>query len=141
LAEEPRRVEGSEPPPAGPPPFPGAAQTGMLVRALEDALVDPRKDITNLQTSTRTDFWRLLCSFAAGFVLLATMLVVGYHWLDDRIIVQSARLEDRIAKTDDRVNSLGSLLTRVDQKLQDLLDRIPPQPVAPPQPAAPPRRQ
>jgi hypothetical protein len=130
---ESQHSDGAEPPKAGPPPVSAeTAQTGILVRAIEAALVEPLKRISELRSDNRTDQKWMLTAFAAGFLLLAGMMITGYHWLDERIIAQSTRLEDRLGKTDDRVNSLGSLLTRVDQKLQDLLDRIPPQPTAPP---------
>jgi len=43
------------------------------------------------------------------------MLVFGYF-----------RLDDRISKTEDKINALTVTLTRVETKLGDLLERIPP---------------
>ena len=100
-------------------------QTRALVRALEHALRDFREDLVEVKTRAHTDFFRTLWVFGVGFVLLAGMVIEAYRWAADDLRLASTRLENRIDKVDDRVVTTGNTLTRVDQKLQDLLDRVP----------------
>jgi hypothetical protein len=60
------------------------------------------------------------------------MIIGSYHWLDDKITSESDKIGSKIDKADDRIVILGSDLSRVDQQLKDLLERIPPVATPPP---------
>jgi hypothetical protein len=107
------RAEDSEPPArlAQVPPPDIAAGTGQL-RLIVQELKD---DIKEIKSHRHSDFVFHLSVLAGGFILLATMLIVGYFKLDERII-----------KSDDKINTLANNLTRIETKLGDLLERIPP---------------
>jgi hypothetical protein len=92
---------------------PSAAQTRLLVRAVQDSLVDVKTDIREIKSGEHAHFLLLLKIFGAAFVLLSGMLIFGYF-----------RLEDR-------VSALDSSSIRIDTKLEDLLLRIPPIPTPP----------
>ncbi|SRR5579883_2097478 len=95
------------------------AQTGHLVRALHeglrDAVSDFREDIAGIRDHHRADYWRLLYVFGAGFVALVAVFGWGY-----------SRLDDRFTRADERRESMEKTLTRIETKLEDLLQRIPP---------------
>lgn len=136
----PEREEGAPLPGTqeGMPPHinPAAAQTGQVVRAVQDAvrqgLSDIKADLTKIETRSHTDYHRLLYIFGAGFLALAAMTIEAYRWGHEDLIAASSKVETRIEKTDDRVVSMGNSLSRIDQKLQDLLERIPPVQTPPP---------
>jgi hypothetical protein len=115
---------------------PIAQQTGMLVRAVQEAVQDSvghlRTEIAQVHVHARSDLKWTMAAFAAGFVLLGGMIFEAYHWVDGHVGTSVTRLEDKISKTDDKVDALGISQARIDQKLQDLLDRIPPVPTPPP---------
>jgi hypothetical protein len=107
-----------------PPPIsPHAAQTGALVRAIQDALKDSiaelKREISETRTHSREDFHRLLYIFGAGFVAIAVLFAWGYSRLEDRFIAVSTKI-------DDKVDTLSNTVIKVDTKLGDLLERIPP---------------
>ena len=119
------RASGQPPDDSGQPPSvsTNAAQTGTLVRAVQDALrestADFRRDISEIRGHSRGDFYRLLYIFGAGFVALAIVFGWGYSRLEDRFTAVSTKIEDK-------VDSLEKALIKVDTKLDDLLARIPP---------------
>jgi hypothetical protein len=108
----------------------------MLVRAVQEAVEGSvghlRTEIGKVQTHARSDLKWTLAALAAGFVLLGGMMFEAYHWVDEHITTAAFRLEDKLSKTDDKVGTLGINQARTDQKLQDLLERIPPVPTPPP---------
>jgi hypothetical protein len=57
----------------------------------------------------------LLYVFGAGFVALVAVFGWGY-----------SRLDDRFTRADERRESMEKTLTRIETKLEDLLQRIPP---------------
>ena len=127
-----RRVRGDTEPPAegGPPPLsPAAAQTGVLVRALQDGLRDSvsdlRREISELKAHAHTDYNHLLYIFGAGFIAIAVLFGWGYSRLEDRFFNVSTKI-------DDRLGSLEKAVIKVDTKLGDLLERIPPIPTPAP---------
>jgi len=71
-------------------------------------------DVKEIKSHRHSDFVFSISIFAGGFVLLATMLIVGYFKLEDRI------------------QTLSNIIIRADTKLEDLLLRIPPIPTPPP---------
>lgn len=91
-----------------PPEIAGAAQTRLLIKAIEDSLKDLKDDVKDIKSHRHTDFVFHISIFGAGFLLLAGMLIFGYFRLDDR------------------VSKLSDTSIRVDTKLGDLLERIPP---------------
>jgi hypothetical protein len=98
-----------------PPDIAGAGQTRLLIKAIEDTVAELKTDVREIKSYRHTDFLYVITMFAAGFLLLAGMLVFGYFRLDERLV------------------SATATLIRVDTKLEDLVRRIPPVPT-PPQP-------
>lgn len=94
----------------------GSAHARAVVQEVKD-------DIREIKKDQKVDFRIVLGIFGAGFVILGTMLIVGYF-----------RLDDRITKLDDKISSLSTTLVRIDTKLEDLLARIPPTQTAPHRP-------
>jgi hypothetical protein len=140
----PSRSGDSEPGAEGPGPkqlSPESAQTGALVRALQetmkDALNDLRNDIREVRTdlkdirneinkiepaaakSIREEFHKLLLIFGGGFIAVIAVFGWGYTRLDDHM------LENTKASTKDET------------KLDDLIARIPPVQASPSRAASP----
>lgn len=86
----------------------GAGQLRLIVGELKD-------DIRDIKSHRHSDFVFHVTVLAGGFLLLAGMLIFGYF-----------RLDDRITKSDDKINSLTNQVTRTNTQLEDLLERIPP---------------
>jgi hypothetical protein len=128
------RDDSGDPSPEGGPVklSPESRQTGQIVRAVQDAvhqgLREVRADLSRVETRAHTDYFRTLGAFALGFVALASMVIQAYRWGHEDLSAASVRLEGRIEKLDDRMVAISSNLTRTDQKLQDLSDRVPPVP-------------
>jgi hypothetical protein len=94
---------------------PNMAQTGHFIRTFESTLNEMKADVVIIKGNHHSDFRLLITYFAGGFLLLAGMLIFGYF-----------RLDDHYTKLDDKINSVVISNTRVDTKLDDLLQRIPP---------------
>jgi hypothetical protein len=86
----------------------GAGHTQAVVKSLEDSIAEIKTDIRELKNHRHSDFVYLITVFAAGFLLLSGAIGTVYFRLDDKI---------------DRLTQTG---IRVDTKLEDLLQRIPP---------------
>jgi hypothetical protein len=101
-----------------PPPPAAFGQARVIIDAIVDELKQDvreiRQDVREIKGYRHTDFLIYASMFAAGFIALAGMFIVGYLKLDDRIRV------------------LNNTSIRVDTKLEDLLQRIPPVPTPPP---------
>ena len=91
----------------------GAGQLRIITTQLEASIREIRSDIKDIKEHRHSDFRWLITVFAAGFLALATMFIVGY-----------LRIEDRI-------EPLSLSNAKIDTKLQDLLARIPPLPLPP----------
>jgi hypothetical protein len=91
-----------------PPEIAGAAQTRLLIKAIEDTVKDLKDDVRDIKSHRHSDLILHLSVFVAGFLVLGGMLIAGYFRLDDRI--------DKLTETS----------IRVDTKLEDLLQRLPP---------------
>jgi len=104
-----------------------AAQTRIIVEAVEGAVsrsLDPIKaDIREIKKDVR----KLLIGLVTGFLILAGMVLTSYRWLSTDMLSASDRLSDRIS-------ALEKSTTRADQKLEDLIARLPPATTAIPQP-------
>lgn len=86
----------------------GAGPLRLVIGQLDSAIGEIRSDIGNIKDHRHTDFKWLVTIFGLGFVALATMFIVGYM-----------RLEDRL-------DPLSISNTKIETKLDDLLARIPP---------------
>jgi hypothetical protein len=106
-----------------------SGQTRQLVQALETALRDSmaelHKEVAEIKTRSHTDYHRLLYIFGAGVAALIAVFGWGFARLDDRLIAIGDRLSDRVAE-------VATSQARTDQKLDDLIARIPPVPSPPP---------
>ena len=69
----------------------------------------------DIKSHRHSDFVFHITVLAAGFLVLGGMLIFGYF-----------RLDDRITKSDDKINTLTNAVTRINTQLEDLLERIPP---------------
>lgn len=90
------------------PDISGGGPATVIVREFRD-------DIREIKRDQKADFRIVISMFGAGVVVVVGMLIYGYF-----------RIDDRITKLEDRVNGMGTTLTRIDTKLEDLLARIPP---------------
>lgn len=97
----------------------GTGQTRVLAGVLEDGLKELRADVREVKAYRHSDFRILAGMIATCFLVLAGMVVTGYFKLDDRIALTTG-------KADDRITTLTTTSTRIDTKLEDLLQRIPP---------------
>lgn len=93
-----------------PPDIAGAGQTRLLIKAIEDSLKDLKDDVREIKSHRHSDFVFHITIFGAGFLILAGMLITGY------------------LKLDERITNLTNVSIRIDTKLEDLLQRIPPIP-------------
>src|SRR5580704_16428243 len=90
-----------------------AAEPVKSDRLLEESLRGVKSDIGEIKNHRHSDFVHMIEMFAAGFVLLAGMLIAAYFIIDGKF-----------DKLGDRVDRLSTTSTRVDAKLEDLLARI-----------------
>lgn len=86
----------------------GAGHLRLVVQELKD-------DIRDIKSHRHSDFIVYVSMLAGGFLILAGMLIFGYF-----------KLDDRISRSDDKINALATTSVRIDTKLEDLLQRIPP---------------
>ena len=88
----------------------GAGQTRMIVDAVKESVAELRSDVKEIRGHRFPDFVWHITVFAAGFLLLCGVMAAAYFRIDDRL------------------RDLSLAATRVDTKLEDLLQRIPPMP-------------
>jgi hypothetical protein len=101
-----------------------AQQAALL---LQPSLDELRKDLREIRGHGRTEFWFMLTGFVGGFIILAGMVIGAYHWISDDLVRTTTRLEIRLDKQADQLQTINSTLSRVDQKLEDLTN--PPAPL------------
>jgi hypothetical protein len=106
--------------PAPPAPIPGVDLAKQAALLLQPSLDEIHKDIREIRDHGRTEFWRLLAGFAAGFIILAGMVIGVYRWISDDLVRTTTRLEMRLEKQADQLQTINGTLSRVDQKLEDL---------------------
>lgn len=107
-------ADESEPPktlPNVPSDVGGSGQTRLIIQAIEPTITELKNEMRDVRKSASTDFRWII----GGFILIGGMMIAGYFRLDDRI----ARLEDKFL-------TLSNTTTKIDTKLEDLLERIPP---------------
>jgi hypothetical protein len=95
------------------------AQTRQIINALDPTLRDLRKEVGDTKDAIHKELRNILYVFGAGFLVIGGMIIAGYFRLDDRIVAMSG-------KYDDRIQAISNTGIRVDTKLEDLLQRIPP---------------
>lgn len=89
-------------------PTGGLGHTQAIVNALEKSIGDLKTDVREVRSTEHTHFIWLITALAGGFLLVCGVLVAGYFRLDDKI--------DKLTQSS----------IRVETKLEDLLQRIPP---------------
>jgi hypothetical protein len=102
-----------------------ARQTRMLIDALEKALAEFKEDLKDFRTEARNDIRLLLRGLAGSFIVLAGMIVAAYLLLSNDTKTVRDRMDDRLA-------ALGVSVARIEQKLDDLIARVPPVQSPPP---------
>jgi hypothetical protein len=78
-------------------------------------LSDTQWLVSEIKDHRQSDFRWQFSVLGGGFLILAGMFITGY-----------LRLEDKIIRLEDKIGNLTSNSIRVDTKLEDLLQRIPP---------------
>jgi hypothetical protein len=91
-----------------------AGQTRLLINAIDASTRELKDDVRDIKSHRHSDFVYMISVFAAGFILLAGMLITVYLLLDGRI------------------EKLTISSVRSETKLEDLLQRVPP--ILPPPP-------
>jgi hypothetical protein len=89
----------------------GSGQTRLIIQAIEPTITELRNEMRDVRRSASGDFKWIL----GGFVLIGGMMITGYF-----------RLDDRISKVEEKFQALSISNTRIETKLEDLLQRIPP---------------
>ena len=106
--------------PAPATPMPGMQHAQQAALLLQPILDELHKDIREIRSQGRTDFWAMLSGFVGGFLILAGMVIGAYFLLKGDIDRVATRLETRLDKQADQLQAISSTLSRVDQKLEDL---------------------
>jgi outer membrane murein-binding lipoprotein Lpp len=113
-----------------PPPVELAAaqQAKLAAQMLSPAIDELRNDIREIRGSQRKEFLFLLSALVAGFLVLAGLSINVYNRTNDRLASDVTRLEtaiekqsDRIAKQNEQMATMNAMLSRIDQRLEDLL--------------------
>ena|SRR6516225_11354388 len=92
----------------------GAASTRIIVEAVKETVAELKSDVRDIKSHRFSDLIWHISVLAAGFVLLAGMMIAAYFKLEEKI------------------EALSTSNTRIETKLEDLLQRIPPVPTPPP---------
>jgi hypothetical protein len=85
-----------------------AIQTRLIVDAVKESVVELKSDVKAIKGYRHTDLLLHIGAFAAGITLVVGMMVAAYFKLDDKI------------------HGVSITTIKTDQKLEDLLQRIPP---------------
>jgi hypothetical protein len=94
---------------------PGTAQTRQIVDAVKATVAGLQDDVKDIRNYRYTDLLLHIGAFAGGIVLVVGMIITVYLRLDDKILGLSEKMQ-----------GLSTSQTRIDAKLEDLLQRIPP---------------
>lgn len=87
-----------------------AAHARLLIDAIKESVADLRSDVKDIKDHRHSDFRWYISIFGGGFLVLAGLSLVLY------------------SRMDDRVQALSTTLTRVETKLEMLLQRLPAEP-------------
>jgi hypothetical protein len=93
-----------------PPDIAGAGQTRLMVDAIKESMAELRSDVKEIKGYRNGDLFKYLSAIAAAFLLLTGMMTTVYF------------------RVDDHIRQLSTAITRVETKLDDLIQRIPPVP-------------
>lgn len=91
-----------------------SGQTRLIIDAIRTDLSELRSEVRTVNDHQFADMLWHIGGLAAALVVLGGMMIAAYF------------------KIEDRVQGLSTSVTRVETKLEDLLQRIPPVPTAPP---------
>jgi hypothetical protein len=86
----------------------GAGQTRLIVEAVKESVADLKLDVKEIKGYRFGDLFKYLSALAAAVVLLGGMMIAVYF------------------KIEDKIHTLSTASTRIEQKLDDLILRIPP---------------
>ena len=86
----------------------GAGQTRLIVEAVKESVADLKADVKEIKGYRYGDLFKYLSAIAAAVVLLGGMLTAVYF------------------RVEDKIHNLSNATTRMEAKLEDLLQRIPP---------------
>jgi hypothetical protein len=125
-----RSDESGEPPSDSAAPISSNAAQARVMRdtleqILRDTVSEIKTEVSTIKAQAHTDFRNILYIFGTGFVLLAGLAIAVYLKSDEHISNMVTRLEDH-------VGTVEKSLVKVETKLDDLLERIPPVPSAVP---------
>lgn len=87
-----------------------AGQTRILIGAIKETVGELKSDVKEIKNYRHTDFLWTIGSLSAGFLLLAGF-VLHLYW-----------------RMDDRVQALSTSLTRIETKMEILMQRSQPEP-------------
>jgi len=85
-----------------------STQTRQIIDAVTASVADIGKEVREIRNYRYTDLLLHIGAFAGGIILVVTLILNIY------------------SKLDDRIQALSATAIRSDQKLEDLLSRIPP---------------
>ena len=88
----------------------GTAQLRIVINTLESTLKEIKVDVNDIKNHRHSDFVFIISVFAAGFVIISGMLIVGYFRLDDKI-------DGRIKELSTKVDQMTVTTTKIDTKL------------------------
>ena len=86
----------------------GTAQTRQIVEAVRGTVSDLSGEVKSIRDYRYTDLLLHIGAFATGIIIVVTLVLHLY------------------SKLDDRIQALSTSSTRIETKLEDLLQRIPP---------------
>jgi hypothetical protein len=86
----------------------GAGQTRLIVEAVKESVADLKADVKEIKSYRFGDLFKYLSALTAAVVLLGSMMIAVYF------------------KIEDKIHDLSTASTRIEQKLDDLIARIPP---------------
>jgi len=110
-------------PNVNPPEVAGTGQTRLIIEAVKETVAELKGEVRSIRDNRFTDMMWHVGALAAGVILLGGMMIAAYF-----------KIEDKIEAVSDSANgkfeAMSNASTRVETKLEDLLQRIPP--VTPP---------
>jgi len=92
----------------------GAGQTRLIIEAVKETVSELKSDVRTIKDHRFADMLWHIGALVAALVVLGGMMIATYF------------------KIEDRLQELSTSSTRMETKLEDLLQRIPPVPTAPP---------
>jgi len=110
-----------------------ALQSRMVIQGIQDDIKNIRMDIkeirsdmASVKSNIHENFVRILMLYGAGFVALSVGFIYAYNRLDDKITRDIDNIRNSISIIDGNFRKNEILSTKIDTKLEDLLQRIPP---------------